>query len=184
MKIVVLGRTLIEVSRESKMKTPTPIHKISLTKWNKMFRRTIDENNLKDQRLDQSLGEAAFSCTRGTVSSPLTNVGKYNLGRAFLTNSPKLIEAKQFIESNWPGQWKNVEAEVSSWLNPIEKKIEPTPDTRKYTYPCGHRHYHMEPGPRGILTCLKVGCGGAWKVETDDAGNMKLVEYRKPSDQK
>ncbi len=154
--------------------------KISLPEWEKMFERTVKENDLKDERLDQDLGQTAFSLTKGTVSSPVTNLGKYRLGRAFLIDDPALEKTREFIESNWSGQWKNVEKAVSEWLNPVEVVAQPVIDRRKYTLPCGHKTYRIQPGASGTLTCFNFGCGGMWRVQTTEKGEISFVEVSKP----
>jgi hypothetical protein len=159
-----------------------PKYKMTVKRWDAMFERTVRENELRDERLDQDLGQTAFSLTRGTVSSPLTQVGKYRLGRAFLTNSPELEKTKAFIESNWPGNWKNVVSEVEGWLNPKEpERPLPVLDRRRYMLPCGHKKYHFDPGPRGLITCYTPGCHGVWKPTTDNQGRVKMIEISKPS---
>ena len=151
---------------------------LTLYDWERMFAATVKQNALNDLRQEQTIIQAAYSLTRGTVSEPLTQVGKWLLGRAFLTQSPELFKAKAYFDDTYPGQWKNVEKEVDSWLNPVEKKPEPIPDRRKYTYPCGHKGYHFEAGPRGLIVCFTVGCGRQWKIVTDEHGKVKLQEYR------
>lgn len=151
---------------------------ITLKKWDQMFAACVEDSKLHDLRQEQTLASAAFSLTRGTVSEPLTNVGKWLLGRAFLLKSLELAHTKELFDNIYPGQWKNVEKEVDSWLNPVEKKPEVVPDRRRFTYPCGHKAYHFDAGPRGLITCYTVGCGRVWKVITDKNGKVKLEEYR------
>ncbi len=153
-------------------------YKLTIRRWDAIFAATVEDNKLHDLRQEQTLVAAAYSLTRGTVSEPLTNIGKWLLGRAFITQSVELSKAKALFDDIYPGQWKNVEKEVDSWLNPVEKKPEVVPDRRKFTYPCGHKAYHFEAGPRGLITCHTYGCGKVWKLVTEKNGKVKLEEYR------
>jgi len=168
MRISILDKTILKIQSE---KPVASNYKLTSRQWNKLFSKEIQEHVTPT-----SAETASFACIKGTVSMPLTLEGKFALGRAFLESDPVLERIKTIIESNWPNHFRDVEKEVASWLNPAElSKPKPLADSRKYTLPCGHKSYHLDAGPRGVLVCYTVGCGKSWWMKTDKNGKVKLI---------
>ena len=168
MRIAILGKTILEIQSEKPVASQ---YKLNSRQWSKLFSREV-----REKVTATSAETASFACIKGTVSMPLTLEGKFALGRAFLESDPVLERIKTIIESNWPNHFRDVEKEVASWLNPAEiSKPKPLADSRKYTLPCGHKSYHLDAGPRGVLVCYTVGCGKSWWMKTDKNGKVKLI---------